>query len=167
MNENDTSSGVSALDAVYTKQILPEYEGNPMIEALPPIMDPRDVESSLRNYPPYKDSERQLEAHYRFHLIDRLYDFFQPADIHIDIEGRISRTIRRGYLSRNPIDPSYNSSLHETHKAITEKDSKFTNIKLPLSSASGFSLRILRGRENNRSGKDPFALPTSDRAWGI
>lgn len=88
--------------ARYLEQVIPEYQGNPMIEALPEIWAGDTVEEMLSEEAPHHDGERMLDARYRMHCIQRLFHYFQPLEQHIDIEQRISRCIRQGYLNRNP-----------------------------------------------------------------
>ena len=89
--------------AEYHPQVLPEYRGNPLNEALPPIMSVEEAVESLTMWPEYNKAERELDSYYRFHAIRRLLRYFQPLYTHIDIEQRISCGIRQGYLNRNPI----------------------------------------------------------------
>ena len=89
--------------AKYLPQMLPEYSGNPFIEALPPIMTVVDAIGQLTVTPDYNEAERDMDVHWRFHAVRRLLWYFQPLYTHIDIEQRISCSIRQGYLGRNPI----------------------------------------------------------------
>lgn len=95
------------IKAEYGEQVLKEYQGNPLIEALPPIWSFDEVEDALHVYPDFNEKEREMDAHYRYHCIQRLFWYFQPWDKHFDVEQRISRAIRQGYISRNPIKPEY------------------------------------------------------------
>ncbi|NPU99904.1 MAG: AAA family ATPase [Brevinematales bacterium] len=139
-NEYFSKDSVFAKKAEYIDQGLPEYNDNLLIKALPPIMSPVEVEAKLQHFPIYKDSERFLDAHLRFHIIDRLYDFFQPMDKHFEIESKISRAIRRGYLSRNPASPANVTALHEIRKAIDDKDSSLSKVRPVTVPASGFAI---------------------------
>ena len=107
-------------NAEYKKQIIAEYKGNPFIEALPEIIPANQVVSKLASFPPYDKNERQLDSQYRIHLIGRLYDIFQPLMIHLDLESRISRVIRQGYISRNIFDKAFVSNqYHDTASSFT------------------------------------------------
>lgn len=101
-------------NAEYKKQIIAEYKGNPFIEALPEIIPANQVVSKLASFPPYDKNERQLDSQYRIHLIGRLYDIFQPLMIHLDLESRISRVIRQGYISRNIFDKAFVSNQYRS-----------------------------------------------------
>ena len=89
--------------ADYMEQVLPEYNGNPLIEALPDIMSAEETLSCLTRTPAYNQGERNLEAKYRIHCLSRLlHDYYQPLAQHLDIENRISVCLRQGYRNRNP-----------------------------------------------------------------
>jgi len=91
------------VDAEYLPQIITEYKDNPFIEALPPIYSAGKAADLLTVEPGYHEAERELDALYRFHCIQRLSRYFQPLDTHIDIEQRVSRSIRQSYVDRNPV----------------------------------------------------------------
>lgn len=109
--------------AFYKPQILPEYSGNPMIEALPDIWTTKDVIRKLIYRPLYHEGERELDLVYRLHCIERLFSFRQAFKQHIDIEQRISRCIRQGYIGRDPRSLIYARNLAENYQNIIEKKS--------------------------------------------
>ena len=53
-------------DAIYKKQVVPDYRDNPLIEALPPIWNEDEVIDMLSQNGGHHDGERQLDAPYRF-----------------------------------------------------------------------------------------------------
>ena len=107
--------------AHYHEQLVKEYQNNPLIEALPPILSKREVIEKLSYYPHFDESERQLDSQYRFHIIQRLFSLFQVLPFHIDLESRISRLLRQGYVGRNPFKPTYASSLVQGYEDIQNK----------------------------------------------
>jgi len=131
--------------AIYTEQkFLPDYKGNPLIEALPPIWDNSDeVIDMLSHNDGHHDGERQLEPRYRMHCVLRLFRYFQPLEQHLDIEERFSLCIRQGYLHRSPLSPEYAKSLAEGYKTI-----KSGSYDLPVTynpTGSGFTIIGLSG----------------------
>lgn len=130
----------STVSAEYTNQDLKEYQNNPLIEALPPIWSFEQVEELLHSYPEFEEYERKFDAHKRYHCVQRIYSYFQPWNTHFDIEQRISRVIRQGYLSRNPLATNYATDLQNIYKMIKEGDYSFTNHELSVPSASGFAI---------------------------
>ncbi len=129
-------------EARYLPQVIDEYKGNPLIEALPPIYSSYETAKLLTVDPGYHEGEREFEAKYRFHCISRLFRYFQPLDTHIDIEQRISRAIRQGYVSKNPVTPSYAAGLVQGGEAIREKNIAAYSTN---STASGFTVIGMSG----------------------
>jgi len=130
-------------EANYLPQIIEEYMDNPLIEALPPIYSSYEAAKLLTVDPGYNEGEREFDAQYRFHCIGRLFRYFQPLDTHIDIEQRVSRAIRQGYISKSPVTPQYAARLVQGSEAIREK-----NIAAAYgmnSTASGFTIIGMSG----------------------
>lgn len=110
MNEQARLRGI--MSAVYNEQEIIDFKGNPLIEALPPILSPEEAYEKLCYYPPYDVQEANLPTHIRYHAILRINKFFQPVMQHLDLEQRFSRLLRHGYVSRNPRLPGYNRVLN-------------------------------------------------------
>src|SRR5947209_3636044 len=89
--------------ASYTEQLVARYKGNPIIEALPPIRSPQEVAKLMAYYPQRQSDSHKLPPAIRMHLIMDAVHFFEPLPVLIDLEQRISRVIRDGYLGRNPM----------------------------------------------------------------
>ncbi|MFD2170072.1 ATP-binding protein [Tumebacillus lipolyticus] len=92
--------------AIYHDQLLVDYRGNPLIEALPPMLEAEEAYDKLCLFPPYDEGERFLSPEIRFHALYRVQHFFQPIIRHLELEQKFSRLLRTGYLHRNPLDPS-------------------------------------------------------------
>lgn len=108
--------------AEYLEQTLPEYRGNPLIEALPDIMSADETLSRLTRTPAYSKEERNIDAKYRIHCLSRLlHDYYQPLPQHIDIENRISVCIRQGYRNRSPLERQYVLMVNESYESMKEK----------------------------------------------
>ena len=89
--------------AIYIEQQIPNYIGNPLIEALPRIMTTKEAMRKLAHYPDYDESMRRLTKEQRYQLLEDIVRFFTPLNVHIDLERRFSRVIRTGYIERNPL----------------------------------------------------------------
>ncbi|PEI51998.1 ATP-binding protein [Bacillus pseudomycoides] len=100
--------------AVYVEQEVVDFRGNPLIEALPPILSPEEAYEKMSYYPAFDEIEASLPTHVRYHAIPRINRFFQPVMQHLDLEQRFSRLLRHGYVSRNPRLPDYNRALNGT-----------------------------------------------------
>lgn len=125
--------------AEYRNQIIPEYQGNPLIEALPDIWSTEQVIGVLSDKAAYNNGERKLDIQYRLHCIHRLFRYFQPLEHHIDIEQRISRSIRQGYLGRNPLIPGYARDMADGFAVMKDKGS-YSMIRGMKTVASGFTI---------------------------
>lgn len=118
-----------------------EYRGNPFIEALPRIYSEDEVLDLINEYPDYDESERLLPLEVRLQCIDKIYQCFQGLSFHLDIEYKIARIIREGYLHRNPIKPEFTKYLNLGYEAILSKDIDIYNInKIRRNTAYGFSI---------------------------
>lgn len=133
------------VSAIYSEQFLEEYKGNPSIEALPPIYSREEVVKKLSRFPDYNEEERKLEEQYRFHCVQKLFDFFEPLQKHIDIEQRFSRVIRQGYISRNPIGTEYATTLQTGYKLIKSGEYTYSDENVFRSNASGFTIIGISG----------------------
>jgi hypothetical protein len=129
--------------AIYGDPLIPNYRGNPLIEALPAILSEDEAVHRLARYPQVSDDERALPAHIRYHLILNALQFFEPLPIHLDLEQRISRMIRGGYVARNPLSRTYWQDMNQhVSAATTPKPGAEGHIR---SSASGFSIIGISG----------------------
>lgn len=108
-------------------------------------MNRRSLKKSGAVDPGYNEGEREFDPQYRFHCIGRLFCYFQPLDTHIDIEHRISRAIRQGYISKNPVTPGFAARLAQGASAIREKQSDLSAIYSMNSTASGFTVIGMSG----------------------
>jgi hypothetical protein len=107
-------------EAIYNKQPLLEYQGNPLIEALPPIMSMKDVAKLMSVRPPFHNEERQLSNELRFHCMQRIFDFFQPFQVHLGLERKISVIMRQGYVNRNPLDREHAIYMSRSYQALMQ-----------------------------------------------
>lgn len=138
-------NGKCADIAEYQEQLLPDYNGNPLIEALPDILSKEDFTRSVISYPLFSANERDYAPHLRSHCVMRLMNYFQPTSKHIDLEQRISRILRQGYLARNPLLPEYKTRLREINKTFredlrAERDGLHNCISGENSPCSGFTI---------------------------
>lgn len=134
------NNGVEANVAVYKEQIIKEYKDNPFIEALPNILSNEEAIDKLAVYPYFSEDERKYEAHYRYHLVQRLFQYFQPLNVNIDLESRVSRIIRQGYIARNSFKPEYSEAFQSGYKLILSGDIELSCNQSFRTTASGFSL---------------------------
>ena len=90
------------VSAVYRKTEVPGYQGNPLIEALPPILERKQLKVGLGGSIKLRPADIYLDGETRIHIISQLLDgFFQPLARHIELESKISIMLRQGYVGRN------------------------------------------------------------------
>lgn len=123
-------------EATYHKQLVGRYAGNPIIEALPDILSMQNAAKLLAHYPERDPKGHKLPAEIRLHLIMDALHFFEPLPVHIDLEQRISRMLRDGYVSRNPLARDHWRELDQRVNSISEEHS----IPLRTANVNGFSI---------------------------
>lgn len=96
----------------YSSPILPEYSGNPLIEALPPPVDDATLVKELAHFPEYKNEERSYKPHVRKHYLERLKRLRQPLPEYIECFRIIERVLCEGYSAKNPLSPTTAHYLH-------------------------------------------------------
>jgi hypothetical protein len=93
--------------AQYTPTNLPMYKGNPLIEALPRVLNAQAAINKLAHRPEPFQATESVENEELLHLVQDAMRFFQPLSVHVDIEQRFSRMIRGGYQARNPLEQDF------------------------------------------------------------
>jgi hypothetical protein len=133
-----TPSGEWAAVAKYIDHKLPEYNSNPLIQALPPILSPGEFARGVARLPQFNPEERKLEPHYRFHCIERLSRYFDPQNKSIELQQQICVLIMEGYLGRNLLNPQYARRSRQIYQAIEAGDGKNLEnyVSVPTSASS-------------------------------
>lgn len=133
--------------AIYLPSEIPEYKDNPLIEALPPILDSDEAMKELSHYPAYHESMRKDPNHIRYHLIQNSMRFFSALDIHLDLERRFSCLIRVGYTDRNPMNGNTWISMQDKIMQLNNKSrSQYGSVNnYQSTSAIGFSIIGISG----------------------
>ncbi|MBU3175382.1 AAA family ATPase [Clostridium estertheticum] len=93
------------MNAIYTVPSLPDYEGNPFIEALPPLLEPTELYRKLYCPIKYSDEERNLSKSQRIQILSRLKQFFIPNNKHVELYNKIYMALTDGYKDKNPFNP--------------------------------------------------------------
>lgn len=130
--------------AKYKEQPIKSYKGNPFIEALPPILHEDDFANLFNEYPEYDENERNLPIEERLHCLDLIYECFQELSFHEEIEFKISKIIREGYIHRNPITPSFTKALNIGFDSIQNEDINMYNAN-SIRRNTAFGLSIVGG----------------------
>jgi len=129
--------------AAYVTSPLATYRGNPLIEALPPLLPLNDVVDKLSNVIPIHESERELDATLRAHCVFQLTRFVEPLENHLKIEQNLSIVIRDSYVDRNPLTANGIRILREGAENVA-KEMNSQNIEVTRSyKTSGSGLTII------------------------
>lgn len=105
--------------AVYTEPALPIYRGNPFLEALPAVLERRDLIRALTHRMAFREADRALPAELRIALIQALWFLHVPMPQTLKVSRRLSRLVRTGYIHRNPVDPAYSRIVAERTGALS------------------------------------------------
>lgn len=93
---------------------IPEFKGNPLVEALtPPPKDDDEAIMRLAQRPLFDPSERELPSNFRMLLPARLTRFMFPTSQHVKILKRVYNQILDGYRQRNPLTADGQRLLHD------------------------------------------------------
>ncbi len=140
MNTIDIPNGVEATVAIYRDHKLPEYNNNPMIQALPYLMTEEEFLESVIVMPNFAPEEKFLKPHLRTHCVERLSRYFNPLNKTTQLHQAISVLLMQGYLARNIIKPQYARRANQIYQAIQNKGGKILEnyVDVP-TSASGFT----------------------------
>jgi hypothetical protein len=115
--------------AEYLPQAVLQFCDNPLTEALPPALTPREVTEYLLQLPPYSDKDRKLTQEYRIQMTETAREFFVPNGKHLTVYYAIMNMIRRGYIRRNPVLWEYWKEIHRNIKSFLKaiKEKPFPN----------------------------------------
>ena len=70
--------------AEYVPQRVPQFKGNPLIEALPKSVTDEELFEMLTVHPPFDVKQRQWETYERVHMLVELKNFMVPLSRHIE-----------------------------------------------------------------------------------
>lgn len=99
------------IPAEYRQGELPEYRGNPLIEAIPPFRTAKELMRVFGKYPYVEDADRLLPPKLRMLAILRLNDYLEPLYDQFDFVEQIELVILSGYVQRNPATSDYQKTL--------------------------------------------------------
>lgn len=107
------------VQAMYSDTGVSQYQGNPLIEALPPILDKRQLRDGLSGQIAFRPTDAYLDGQTRIHVIAQLLDrFFQPLSRHIELESKLSILLRQGYVGRNLATGALNAHIQNGYERI-------------------------------------------------
>lgn len=111
------------LEARYTETGISHYDGNPFIEALPPLQASVDEAKNMRGFLSFEKNMMFESAVMRAHNLIRIVDdFFQPLASHMQLSEKISLMIRTGYVARNPRNGDLQKHLQNGYERLQTGD---------------------------------------------
>ena len=109
------------VNAAYRDTGIDRYQGNPLIEALPPILDRKQLRDGLSSNIEIRPTDIYLDSQTRIHVISQLLDnFFQPLSRHIELESKISIMLRQGYVGRNLATGELNAHIQNGYERVMQ-----------------------------------------------
>ena len=99
------------MEAIYQPADMPEYAGNPLVEALPPFHQGDEFSDVFGQFPTMSINDRLLSAPQRMLAVSRLNNYFEPLPSHFDVFEQIGLILRAGYAHRNPDEEVYRKNL--------------------------------------------------------
>lgn len=164
--------------ARYQESLIEEYQNNPLIEALEPILSKEEVIDKLGAYPGLPTpKDRELPEHILIHKIKAVERIFVPHSRVIDLERKISVMLRTGYEPRDPLARGYwrklaakldvlgdlmkaptSEELNGQLYMLCEQRETGNRILMPLTSAKGFSFSGMSGMGKTLSMRKVFNL---------
>jgi energy-coupling factor transporter ATP-binding protein EcfA2 len=99
-------------DAIYTPQPLSVFQGNPLIEALPPALSPREIQSRVDFLPLISDTDRAASTMMRLALIEDINYAYQTSPQLLRLYTDTYTTLLQSYRFRNPLASSTQAFLY-------------------------------------------------------
>lgn len=112
----------NCVDALYTPTLIPQFAGNPLIEALPPSELPSDLIAALSSRPLYSEEQRGLAVPQRLQMLKSLSSFLFPLERHITLALELDSMLRNGYVSRRPATPEYAKTMQKIYEQKSRLD---------------------------------------------
>lgn len=128
--------------AKYARAELPKYKGHPLILGLGKINTKEMAMDKMAKWTKYRRDPRSYPPHKRSHMVMDILHMFEPLPIHLKLEGMVSRVIRDGYISRNPLNPAYSGNLEKRLKYFEKPRTAQYEME---STAAGFFIAGMSG----------------------
>jgi hypothetical protein len=129
----------TSVAATYTPQRLPQFKGNPLIEALPPVMTDDELYQALSLQPDFEAEQRQWSSEERILMLKTLSKFMVPLARHVELSRSLDAMLRGGYVGRAPLTPEH---AHR-YQLIYENQKKGVSCSQPDSTPSQLSTLLM------------------------
>ncbi|MBW4579644.1 MAG: AAA family ATPase [Tildeniella nuda ZEHNDER 1965/U140] len=134
-------SGIYAHVADYKLHGVPEYDCNPLLQALPAVLEEHEFFERVQSYPSSTSEERNQSPRTRHQFVHRLTGpipnlhfyhltpnlkpvvngYFHPLPEHIGIYDAINGAIMQGYIARGIYSPKDAERAQQIHGAAVQK----------------------------------------------
>lgn len=105
---SNADPGRRVFHAKYSVAQNDTWRDNPLIEALPKVLTDEEFCRVACHFPPREAEMRNEPKHRRLTYVTRALGFFVPMEKHVLLQQRLARSIRDGYVARNPLgDPGW------------------------------------------------------------
>ena len=104
--------------AVYSDCPDPTHNGNPFIMALHPSLDEEKAASLMRRLPKFPKAIRGEDDSFRAEVLMKVLDYIEPLPPLLELEQKISRLLRHGYVGRNRNNAAWAKQLCEGFKDL-------------------------------------------------
>jgi len=136
----------NVVQAVYRDPEISDHAGNPLEEALPPMLTTDQLILRLQHFPTYDQAARRATDEVRYLLIQNAMRFFVPFDIHFDLYRRFTNVIRIGYAGRNPCAHLSRSRPRTRSESFDQySDQYIPGLPQFMSTAAGFNIAGISG----------------------
>lgn len=105
------------VDARYAPSRLPHFAGNPLIEALPPALEPDEVLSTFSATPPFDEAQRAWTISERIQMLKTLSTFMVPLERHLALAAELDSLVRNGLVSKRPGTPEFVQKLQRVYES--------------------------------------------------
>lgn len=102
MNQSESPRCLHAVNAHYVEQRLPQFRGNPLIEALPPALTGQSLLEAMLLMPGFTAEQKLWSTSERLMMLETLQNFMVPMNRHMELCGALDSMLRAGYVGRAP-----------------------------------------------------------------
>lgn len=117
----ETNTPPKIYEAEYKKQRIPQYQGNPLIEALRLPMDDDTLNEELFAMPEFSPEQRSWSAGERMQMVAQLASFMLPLPRHFNLAHGIDALMRQGYVGRIPRSAASHNVFGKLHEQLKKK----------------------------------------------
>jgi hypothetical protein len=105
------------VDAKYIPSHLPQFRGNPLVEALPQPLEPDEALQAFSVMPEYQLEQREWSTADRLQMLKTLSNFLVPLERHVALACELDSLLRNGYVGRAPATPEFVQRLRALYDA--------------------------------------------------